>query len=56
MKKQSPIIGDLKIADTQNGNSCKECALEPWCEAVCDLPINKHYELYEKRSPKANTL
>ena len=46
MKKQAPKIGDLKVADTQNGNDCKECALQPWCDAACELPINKHYELY----------
>lgn len=45
MKKQDPKIGELKIADTQNGNDCKECVLQPWCYAVCELPINKHYEL-----------
>ena len=45
MKKQAPKIGDLKIADTQNGNDCNECVLAPWCEEVCDLPISKHYEL-----------
>lgn len=45
MKKQAPKIGDLKIADTQKGNNCKECALQPWCDTACELPINKHYEL-----------
>ncbi len=45
MKKQAPKIGDLKIADTQNGNDCNECVLAPWCDEVCDLPISKHYEL-----------
>ncbi len=45
MKKQAPKIDDIKIADTQNGNDCNECVLAPWCEEVCDLPINKHYEL-----------
>ena len=48
MKKQAPKIGDLKIADTQNGNDCYECVLAPGCEEVCDLPINKHYELWIK--------
>ena len=45
MKKQAPKIGDLKIADTQKGTDCKECALPRWCDAAWELPINKHYEL-----------
>lgn len=50
MKKQAPKIGDLQVADTRNGNDCKECALQPWCDAACELPINKHYELWKKTS------
>ena len=45
MKKQALKIGDLKIADTQKGIDCKECALQLWCDAACELPINKYYEL-----------
>ena len=44
MKKQAPKIGDLKIADTQNGNDCNECVLSPWCAEGCDLPLSQHYE------------
>lgn len=45
MKKQSPKISDLKIVDTNGENDCFECALQPWCDTACELPINKHYEL-----------
>ena len=45
MKKQAPKIDDIKISYTQNRNDCNECVIAPWCEEVCDFPINKHYEL-----------
>ena len=47
MKKQVKI-GDIEIADTQNGNDCNECVLALWCGDVCDLPNGKHYGLKHK--------